>query len=565
MNFRPTSLLAQALVASVAVTFAGCSGGTAGAPGAPPIPAQIAAAAPAIAAAPATAASGQGSSRHRKPHCTTCVVSVTAVMSSTTPTIFNPVTLTVTFTNDTSLAGSGFGVGFNPLPTANGGPGVMTIAQMPNLQNGCTGSTVTGSAGQNSLQIAGVAVASGASCSITINLSASATGLYVLKNYTLVNGVNAERGAPLSWGDNDSDNFLTLVPAGDELYAPEPAGTTQTTSVSTGHAVAAGVQVFSVTTSALDCTIASSSLPDPTVVAVSPYNGTIYVYDHQNNTINLFAYQSGCKGGASLSLTPSATFNAQFPVAGMTVANNGNLVVSGDTSAYEMTSAGVQAGATIPSGGDVAAMGNQLLFESGGGPACNGTMGGCVQPVVNVTDYATNYTNSSVTLSCTANVTSLFSDTNNPGPYIFFHMSAAGGYVYLIEDSPYASTDEGNGVDPPNPTLTGSVQTNLILTEPCSSAASYADQFTGTYVVGTLVKNGNVYIEPSPGDFQPTSIAADPQTDRAAFGSIGFKGNSIQLHGVTLAGIEALAAGPSQLFPAQIPVGRVSNGLAFGW
>ncbi|HTA37531.1 MAG TPA: hypothetical protein VK760_00575, partial [Candidatus Acidoferrales bacterium] len=130
------------------------------------------------------------------------------------------------------------------------------------------------------------------------------------------------RGTILVWDGNDSNDLLTVVPSGDELFAPEPSGTTKphvVNGVEVSNPVAPGVQVFNASNGVLDCTIASSSLPDPTVVTVSPYNGTVYVYDYQNQTINVFPYITNCTGAASLQLTPAMSFPAQFPVAGMTV------------------------------------------------------------------------------------------------------------------------------------------------------------------------------------------------------------------------------------------------------
>jgi hypothetical protein len=485
-----------------------------------------------------------------------------AVMTSTTPaTIFSPVTLTVTFTNNTSSAQSGFGIGFTPLPTANGSPGVMTIAPNPKLSNHCNnpGSAVSANPGQNSFQITGVSLATGGSCSVSVDLSASGTGVYGLTNYTFLGGTSptgASGGAPLVWDDYTGSYAIAIVPPGDELYVPEPAGTTDPG----GSPVAAGVRVFNPSNGALDCTITSSSIPDPQVVAVSPYNGKIYVYDHQNQTISVFPYQSGCTGGANLALTsspaPLVPSSVVDTVVGMAVANNGNLVVSGHTSAYETTdvgpSPGKQLGMTIGSGGDVAASGNQLFFLSGTSciPA-PGTL--CtVQTPITVTDYATNNANDAVNKTCSPNIVSLFEpNIHGPAPTVFFHMAAAGGFVYLIEDSPYAPAEMGSTQ---NPAYSNTAQANLFLVAPCGVMASYSYAFSNNI---EFVGNVNAGTE-------ATSIAADPQTYNAAFGSLGYKENSTSVQSLTLSAIEGNAP-PNVQFHGAIPGIHLSEGMAYGW
>jgi hypothetical protein len=483
-------------------------------------------------------------------------------MSPANPTISSPITLTVTFTNNTGSPQSGFGVSFNPLPIANVGPGVMTIAPSPNVVNQCNGSAVNAIAGKNKFEIAGVSLLTG-SCTVTVNLSASGTGLYVLKNYTFIDATSATGlpAVPMAWGDNDSNDLINVVPPGDELYAPEPAGTTQPYQQSGGLPVSPGVQVFNATTGALDCTIASSTnLPDPTVVAVSPYNGTIYVYDHQKQAVNVFPYQSGCKGGVSLNLTPQSIFGTEFPVAGLAVASNGELVVSGNnnkSNAYEMNGIGAQDGPTIPSYGDVADVGNNLYFESGSGPECNGTMGGCSNPTITVTKYTTVPTSALVTQFCSSNVEGIFPGSSNSGsavtPTMFFHMAAAGGYIYLITDVPSeGGTNEGPGGGGKVPLATA--VTSLFLVEPCGATADYTYTFTTKETVGTS----------GPSDLSPTTIAADPQTQGAAFGAVLSLSDLSQLRSISLSAIENNGS-PGVLFPASIPGPKSSSGMAYGW
>ncbi|HTA38840.1 MAG TPA: hypothetical protein VK760_07185, partial [Candidatus Acidoferrales bacterium] len=202
----------------------------------------------------------------------------------------------------------------------------------------------------------------------------------------------------------------------------------------------------------------------------------------------------------------------------------------------------------------VAASGAQLFFESGGGQGCTGTQGACVNPTILVTDYATSNVNSTVTQTCSTDIFSMFNfDANGAEPEAFFHMAAAGGQVYLIEDSPYLADPQETG-KPNNPKLTDTNVATLYVVPPCSWSAAYEHVFAESMVVGVT----------GPDSKEPTSIAADPQTQNASFGYIGLKGATVGLQSLT---IQAIHNGTSTgvLFPAVIPDKHTTAGIAYGW
>ena len=205
-------------------------------------------------------------------------------------------TSTATFTIDNSA----IGVAATSLDVSNNLPAGVTVATTPNASTTCTGGTLTATNGANSLAYTGGTVSAGASCTVSVDVTASTTGAKAntTGNLTSNLGNSGTASATLTVtqpslsvddpsvleGDAGTATLtftVTMAPASSQTITVDYATSDGTATAGSDYTAATGTLTFnpSVTTQTVSVTVTSDATiePDETVILTlsNPSNATI--------------------------------------------------------------------------------------------------------------------------------------------------------------------------------------------------------------------------------------------------------------------------------------------------
>ena len=209
-------------------------------------------------------------------------------------------TLTYTIQNESGSAITGLSF-INTLPNV---PGPMVIASVPNLQTNCSAGasgTITATAGSNSITVSDYQIGASQTCTISIDVTASAAGIHTIPTVTLSSSAGESMSSSIDLTVN------TAIPGFSKSFSPSsiPLGGRSTLTLTLDNSLSTA-QV-----TGIDFT---DNLPIGMEIA-SPSNAST---DCQNSNPLLAATLTAVPGSNTLALDANGSFSFEVLAAGAT-------------------------------------------------------------------------------------------------------------------------------------------------------------------------------------------------------------------------------------------------------